>query len=77
MMQTAEIGAGDNLTILGQFSMTGKGTSDEQPNHLKNAHPWTSVAERNSRILWPTRPHGSRRKSFVPRADGVFGRDRA
>ena len=48
----------------------------QQPDYLKNAHPWTSVTEPNPWILLPMTLHGNRRKSFGHKADGVFGRDR-
>ena len=46
--------------VLGhQYGTTGKEASNEQPHCLKNAHPWTSVAEINSRTLRPKRRHGN------------------
>jgi short-subunit dehydrogenase involved in D-alanine esterification of teichoic acids len=48
----------------GQCGTTGQKTSNEQPDYLKNAHPWTSVTELNRRILPPMTLHGNRRKSF-------------
>jgi len=60
----------------GQRAPTGKKTSNEQPDYLKNAHPWTSVAEPNGLIVHLMALHGNRRKSFAGKTDGVFGRDR-
>ena len=59
----------------GQCGATGKKTSNEQPDYLKNAHPWTSVAEPNGLIVPLMSLHGNTRKSFARKADGVFGRD--
>lgn len=41
---------------------TGREASNEQPDCLKNAHPWTSIAEPNSRIVRPMRLGGDRRR---------------
>ena len=46
--------------ILGdQRGTTGKEASNEEPNCLKSAHPWTCVTEPNSRIVGPMRRHGN------------------
>ena len=61
----------------GQGGTTGEEAANEQPDCLENAHPWTSTAGPNSRILRPIRPQGNTRKSFARKADGVFDRDKA